>query len=190
LIFLAVILAVGVALAVYAVGVYNGLAGLRETIKVAWANIDVLLKQRHDELAKLLETCKPHMQFEGDTLEKLMRARTAISEASASGNVAAVGAAEQRLRSGMGRLFAFAQSHPQLQGDAAFRQLQTRISSLEEAIGDLRELYNEQVNLNNIRVHVLPDAVLARWFGFRAAHLLEFSPDAKRSGGVSASFKA
>ena len=67
---LVVILALGLALIVYLVGIYNGLVGLRENIKAAWANIDVLLKQRHDELPKLVDTCKRYMQFEQETLEK------------------------------------------------------------------------------------------------------------------------
>ena len=87
-------------LIVYFVGIYNGLVSLRENVKVAWANIDVLLKQRHDELPKLVETCKRYMQFEQETLEKVMRARASVSQASTSGNVAAVGAAEQQLRAG------------------------------------------------------------------------------------------
>jgi LemA protein len=112
-----VILALSAALIVYFVGIYNGLVGLRENVKVAWANIDVLLKQRHDELPKLVETCKRYMQFEQETLEKVMRARASVSLASTSGNVAAVGAAEQQLRAGVGRLFAVAESYPQLKTD-------------------------------------------------------------------------
>ncbi len=77
-----VILALGLALAVYFVGIYNGLVSLRENVKVAWANIDVRLKQRHDELPKLIETCKRYMKFEQETLEKVMRARATVSQAS------------------------------------------------------------------------------------------------------------
>ena len=76
-----VILALSLALIVYFVGIYNGLVNLRESVKVAWANIDVLLKQRHDELPKLVETCKRYMQFEQETLEKVMRARASVSQA-------------------------------------------------------------------------------------------------------------
>ena len=97
-----VILALGIALIVYFVGIYNGLVNLSESVKVAWANIDVLLKQRHDELPKLVETCKRYMQFEQETLEKVMRARASVSQASESGNVAAVGAAEQRVAGVLG----------------------------------------------------------------------------------------
>ena len=102
---LVVILALTVALIAYFVGIYNGLVSLRENVKVAWANIDVLLKQRHDELPKLVETCKRYMQFEQETLEKVMRARASVNAASTSGDVAAVGAAEQQLRLGVGRRF-------------------------------------------------------------------------------------
>src|SRR5271156_3140168 len=100
------------ALIVYIAALYNELVGLRENVKVAWANIDVLLKQRHDELPKLIETCKRYMQFEQETLEKVMRARASVSQASGSGNIAAVGAAEQQLRAGVGQLFAVAESYP------------------------------------------------------------------------------
>jgi len=185
---LVVILALALALAVYLVGIYNGLVGLRENVKVAWANIDVLLKQRHDELPKLVETCKRYMQFEQETLEKVMRARASVSQASTSGNVAAVGAAEQQLRAGVGRLFAVAESYPQLKSDETFKQLQGRITALEESIADRRELYNDQVNLNNIRVKVFPDVMIAQRFGFLPAQLLEFTNEEKSDVQVGALF--
>src|SRR5260370_38202702 len=103
---LVVLLALGVAFVVYFVGIYNGLVSLQESVKVAWANIDVLLKQRHDELPKLVETCKRYMQFEQATLEKVMRARASVSQASTSGNVAAVAAADEHFRPGVGHLVA------------------------------------------------------------------------------------
>jgi LemA protein len=187
---LVITLALIAALIVYVVGIYNGLVGLRENIKAAWANIDVLLKQRHDELPKLIETCKRYMQFEQETLEKVMRARATVDQASASGNVAAVGAAEQQLRSGVTRLFAVAESYPELKSDQTFKQLQGRITSLEESIADRRELYNDQVNLNNIRVKVFPDVLIAQQFGFQPAQLLEFSQEEKRDVDMGALFRA
>jgi LemA protein len=187
---LVIALAIALALSVYLVGIYNGLVGLREGIKVAWANIDVLLKQRHDELPKLVDACKRYMTFEQETLEKVMRARTAIDVASASSNVAAVGAAEQQLRSGVTRLFAVAENYPELKSDVSFQRLQGRITTLEESLADRRELYNEQVNLNNIRIDVFPDVLIARHFGFARAHLLDFSPEEKRDVDVGALFHA
>jgi LemA protein len=187
---LVVFLALFVVLIAYVAGIYNGLVNLRENVKVAWANIDVLLKQRHDELPKLVETCKRYMQFEQDTLEKVMRARASVSQASDSGNVAAVGAAEQQLRAGVGRLFAVAENYPQLKTDETFKQLQGRITALEESIADRRELYNDQVNLNNIRVNVFPDVMIAQRFGFLPAHLLEFTSEEKRDVDVGALFSS
>ena len=185
-----VILALCLAVIVYLVGIYNGLVGLRENVKVAWANIDVLLKQRHDELPKLVETCKRYMQFEQETLQKVMRARASVSQASSTGNVAAVGAAEEQLRAGVGRLFAVAENYPQLKTDETFKLLQGRITALEESIADRRELYNDQVNLNNIRVRVFPDVVIAQKFGFLPAQLLEFTSEEKRDVDVGAIFSS
>ncbi len=114
--------------AVYLVRIYNGLIALRENVRKAWANIDVLLTQRHDELPKLVETCKRYMQYEQETLERVMQARSAVFKAQSRGDVAAVGAAEDQLRQGLGRLFAVAENYPELKADNGFRHLQTRIS--------------------------------------------------------------
>ena len=149
----------------------------------------MLLKQRHDELPKLIETCKQYMQYEQETLDKVMRARAAVFTASAGGNVAAVGVAEQQLRGDIGRLFAVAENYPQLKTDESFRQLQTRITSLEEAIADRRELYNDQVNINNTRIDQFPDVVIARRYGFTAKSLLEFAAAEKTDVDVGAMFK-
>ena len=183
-----VILALLIAAAIYLVNGCNGLVGLREAVKTAWANIDVLLKQRHHEIPKLVDACKCYMQFEQETLEKVMRARSAVIQASGQGNVAAVGAAEQQLRVGLGQLFAVAENYPQLKSDESFRHLQTRITGLEESIADRRELYNDQVNLNNIRVKVFPDVLIANAFGFGPAQLLEFGAEEKRDVDVGALF--
>lgn len=187
---LIIILALGVICLVYFIGIYNGLVGLRESVKTAWANIDVLLKQRHDELPKLIESCKRYMQFEEETFERVLRARGAISQASATGDVAALSAGEQQLRAGMGRLFAVAERYALLKSDESFKQLQSRITGIEAAIADRRELYNEQVNLNNIRVSVRPAAMLARWCGFKPAHSLDFPGDQTRDVDVGTLFRA
>ena len=175
-----VVLAVLAIVVVYAIGIYNGLVKLREGVKQAWSNIDVLLVQRHDELPKLVETCKRYMQYEQETLERVMQARSAVFKAQGSGDVAALGVAEDQLRQGLGRLFAVAENYPDLKADNGFRHLQTRISQLEEAIADRRELYNESVNLNNIRIQTFPDLLVARMFEFKPAQLLEFTDEQKR----------
>jgi len=180
LVMLLLFVALLVVAAVYFVRIYNGLVALRENVRKAWANIDVLLTQRHDELPKLVETCKRYMQYEQETLERVMQARSAVFRAQGRGDVTAVGAAEGQLRAGLGQLFAVAENYPQLKADEGFRHLQTRISELEESIADRRELYNDSVNLNNIRLATFPDLIVARMFEFRTASLLEFTEEQKR----------
>jgi LemA protein len=162
------------------IGIYNRLVSLKHASKTAFSNIDVLLKQRHDELPKLVETCKQYMKFEQDTLEKVMKARSSVHAAGASGDVAALSAAEGELRSGLGRLFALAEAYPDLKASQQFQQLQSRISALETSISDRRELYNEAVNVNNASIEQFPASVIAGMFGFLPVKLLEFS-DADRA---------
>jgi LemA protein len=183
-----VFLAVLAIVVVYAIGIYNGLVKLRESVKQAWSNIDVLLVQRHDELPKLVESCKRYMQYEQETLERVMKARASVFQAAGRGDVAAVGAAESVLRAGLGQLFAVVENYPQLKADESFRHLQARITQLEEGIADRRELYNASVNLNNVRIHQFPDLVVARGFGFKAATLLEFTDAQKADVDMKALF--
>ena len=181
-------LALLVVAAIYVIRIYNGLVALRENVRKAWSNIDVLLTQRHDELPKLVETCKRYMAYEQDTLERVMQARSAVFKAQGRGDVAALGAAEQQLREGLGRLFALAENYPDLKADQGFAHLRSRISQLEESIADRRELYNEAVNLNNIRIQTFPDLLVARLFEFRTSSLLEFSDEQKRDVDVGKLF--
>ena len=185
---LVLFLALLVVAAIYLVRIYNGLIALRENVRKAWSNIDVLLTQRHDELPKLVETCKRYMAYEQETLERVMQARSAVFKAQGKGDVPALGAAEQQLREGLGRLFAVAENYPDLKADQGFRHLQTRISQLEESIADRRELYNEAVNLNNIRIQTFPDLIVARMFEFRQSPLLEFSEEQKRDVNLGSLF--
>lgn len=178
----------GAALLVYGVMVYNNLVTLKHAVSKAWANIDVLLKQRHDELPKLVETCKQYMQYEQATLERVMRARAAVAAAREQGDVAALGPAEQALRLGLGNLYAVAENYPELKTNESFKHLQARITALENDIADRRELYNESVNLNNVRIEQFPDVLIARLFGFGPAALLEFSTEEKRDVDVKALF--
>jgi LemA protein len=175
--------------AVYCAVLYNALVALKHNVSKSLANIDVLLKQRHDELPKLVETCKQYMQYEQQTLERVIAARSRVAGAQLSGDVAALGQAEGALRAGLGQLFAVAENYPQLKTDATFRALQERISGLENAIADRREVYNEAVNNNNVRIEQFPDAVLARLFNFKAFQLLEFGAAETADVNLAALFK-
>ncbi len=159
---------------VYIVTVYNNLVGIKNNVAKAWANIDVLLKQRHDELPKLIDTCKQYMQYEQETLERVVNARARVASARETQNVAALGAAEAALRSGLGSLFALVESYPELKANEQFLHLQGRITGLEDAIADRREFYNESVNINNVRIEQFPDLIVARLFNFKAFDLLRF----------------
>lgn len=173
---------------VYGITIYNGLVTLRENVKKAWANIDVLLRQRHDEIPKLIETCKQYMGYEQETLERVMAARARVSTAQTQGNVGELGKAESQLRMGLGNLFALAEQYPELKANESFQHLQSRISMLEESIADRREFYNESVNNNNIRIDQFPDLLIARWFKFSGAELLEFSQETLADVNVKALF--
>lgn len=159
----------------YGVLLYNGLINLKHGVARAWANIDVVLKQRHDELPKLIEVCRQYQQFEQSTLERVIAARAGVSAARSSHDIPALGAAEGVLRASLGQLFAVAEAYPELRTSEHFRQLQDRISGLENTIADRRELYNEAVNLNNVRLEQFPDLLIARFFSFSLQPLLEFS---------------
>lgn len=173
---------------IYGILIYNNLVSLKHNVSKAWANIDVLLKQRHDELPKLIEVCKQYMEYEQDTLEKVMRARAQVSEAQSRGDLGALGQAEGTLRMGLGNLFAVAEAYPELKANDHFQHLQRRISGLENAIADRREYYNESVNLNNVRIEQFPDVVIARFLNFRPFQLLTFQEHETEDVDVRALF--
>jgi LemA protein len=170
---LLVFLAIVAVLLIYAISLYNHLVTVKHAVGKAWANIDVLLKQRHDELPKLVEVCKQYKQFEQDTLQKVIEARSLVQNARQQQDILALGPAEAQLRTGLGSLFAIAEAYPDLKANENFMQLQNRITSLENAIADRRELYNESVTINNVQIEVFPASILARTFNFREKPLLE-----------------
>ena len=163
-----------VGLAIYIVSIYNHLVRIKHNVSKAWSNIDVLLKQRHDEIPKLVETCKQYMKFEQETLEKVMQARSQVSQARQNQDIPGLGLAEGALRMGLGQLFALAEDYPDLRANENFQHLQSRISTLENTIADRREFYNESTNINNIGIETFPDLIVARLFGFGPRDLLEF----------------
>jgi len=170
-----ILLVVLIVVLVYFVMLYNQLVQIKHDVSKSWANIDVLLKQRHDELPKLVETCKQYMKFEQDTLVRVMEARSSVSTAREQRDIGALGQAEGELRGALGRLFAVAEAYPELKTNETFRHLQARISTLENAIADRREFYNESVNINNVRIEQFPDSIVAALFSFRPMQLLKFS---------------
>jgi len=164
----------------YGVAMYNGLVGVKHQIDQAWANIDVLLKQRHDELPKLIDVVKGHAGYERQLLEQL----TALRARAGSGAPDAQRlAAENELSRGIGRLLATAEAYPELKASGAYLELQRRISALEEQIAHRREYYNAAVNANNVRMEQFPDALLAGMAGLIARPL--FAAEAQERADVN-----
>ena len=183
-----ILLALLLVVVFYTIFIYNNLVSLKHGVSKAWSNIDVLLKQRHDELPKLVEVCKQYMRYEQETLEKVVQARAAVMKARSGGDIKELGQAESQLRLGLGNLFALAENYPDLKANNSYQQLQGRISQLENGIADRREVYNEAVNLNNVRIEQFPDVMVARLFNFRDFGLLEFSEEEKRDVDMQALF--
>jgi LemA protein len=142
----------------YLITIYNSLVRLKNDIDKAWANIDVLLKQRHDELPKLIETCKGYMQYEQKTFQLITEARTAYMKA---GSVSEKAQADNMISGALKTLFAVSENYPELKANNNFMQLQKRISELEEKIADRREFFNDDVNTYNIRIQQFPDVIIA-----------------------------
>jgi len=186
----AIVLGMLVVALLYAVIAYNGLVQLKHNIAKAWANIDVLLKQRHDELPKLVEVCRQYKQFEQETLQRVTEARARVSSAREQQDVTALGKAEGMLRMGLGQIFAVAEAYPELKANEHFMQLQTRITALENSIADRREWYNDSVNLHNVRIEQFPDLFVARVFQFEARPLLEFASAEKTDIDLKSLFSA
>lgn len=172
---LLILLGIVAVVLIYGISLYNHLVNVKHAVARAWANMDVLLKQRHDELPKLVEVCKQYKQFEQSTLQKVIEARSQVHVASERQDIPALGQAEDMLRARIGGIFAVAEAYPELKANENFMQLQNRITSLENGIADRRELYNDTVNINNVQIEVFPASMIAKLFGFIEKPLLQFS---------------
>jgi LemA protein len=161
----------------YFITIYNSLVRLKNDIDKAWSNIDVLLKQRHDELPKLIETCKGYMQYEQDTFKLVTEARTAFMKA---GTVAEKARADTMVTGAVKTLFAVAEKYPDLKANNNFTQLQTRITELEEKIADRREFFNDDVNTYNTRIQQLPDVFVARILSLKERVMFKVSEEDRR----------
>ena len=167
-----------VGFAVYAIIIYNELVRLRNDNDRAWANIDVLLKQRHDEIPNLVEIVKGYMQHERQTLLAVTQARTASMSAATVGQKAE---ADLLVAGALRGLFAVAESYPDLKANQNFLKLQTRISELEERIADRREFFNDDVNTYNTRIKQVPDMFLANMMNLKARDMFKVSEEERQA---------
>lgn len=183
-----VILALIVAFAVWAIGIYNGLVVSRNGYRNAFAQIDVQLTRRHDLIPNLVETAKGYIKHERETLEAVIAARNAAVSAqkTAAGNPgdpAAMGqlsGAENALTQTMGRLFALAEAYPDLKANQNMMQLSEELTSTENKVAFARQAYNDAVMAYNNKREVFPSSIVANLFNFIAAALLEIENPAKR----------
>ncbi len=170
-----------VGIVAYLVTIYNSLVRLKNDIDKAWANIDVLLKQRHDELPKLIETCKGYMQYEQSTFQLITEARTAFMKAS---SVSEKAQADNMISGALKSLFAVSENYPDLKANNNFMQLQKRISELEEKIADRREFFNDDVNTYNIRIQQLPDVFIAGMMHLQSRDLFKVTEEDRQDVAV------
>ena len=182
-----VLLLVIAGVAAYAMTIYNSLVQVKHNVDQAWSNIDVLLKQRTDELGKLIDAVKGYLGYERDLLTRLTTLRSHVGRATSDESRLA---AEREIGAGMGRIFALAENYPELKSSANFLELQKRISALEEQIAHRREFYNDAVNINNVRREQVPDRLLASAAGVRHRPLFEATAEERADIDVSARLKS
>ena len=191
-----IFLAILVVLATWAVSIYNGLVQLKNRFKNAFAQIDVQLKRRYDLIPNLVETAKGYIKHERETLEAVTKARnTALAAAQAAsaapGNPAAMqglAQAEGALTGVLGRLFAVAESYPDLKANQNMLALQEELTSTENKIGFARQGYNDAVMEYNTKRESFPDNIFAGMFGFGAAELLQATESAEERKAVQVKF--
>jgi LemA protein len=176
-IWLIVLLAIVVIVALLLVWLYNRFVRLRNRVDNAWAQIEVQLKRRWDLIPNLVESVKGYAAHERGTFEEVTAARTRAQQAQTP---AATAEAEGILGQALGRLFAVAEAYPELQADENFRQLQTELAETENRIAVSRQVYNDSVLTYNNAVQTFPGVVLAGPFGFSIREFFDVEDDAQR----------
>ncbi len=180
-----IILAIIVVLALFFIGIYNGLVGLRNQVKNAWAQIDVQLKRRYDLIPNLVETVKGYAKHESGVFEKVTQARAAAQGVATSGP-AARAQAEGGLSQALGRLFAVAEAYPDLRANQNFMALQEELTSTENKISFSRQFYNDTVLRYNNQTQMFPSVIVAGMAGFKSSEFFEVTvPEEKNPVKVS-----
>ena len=164
-------------LVVWVIAKYNSLVTLRNLVTNGWKQIDVQLKRRHDLIPNLVNTVRGQMQFEQETLEKVIQARTAAVSAK---GVADAAAKEDVLSSALTKLFALVENYPTLRSNENVKQLQEELTSTENKISFARQFYNDIATKFNIAQQVFPANTIASMFNFKTAELFEIKSDAER----------
>jgi len=180
---LLIVLGILVVLVAVLAGMYNSLVRLRNQVKEAWAQVDVQLKRRFDLIPNLMETVKGYMKHERETLEAVTQARAAVQQAGSLGDRAE---AEGMLGMALGRLFAVAESYPDLKASQNFLALQEELTSTENKIGFARQYYNQSVMTFNNKVEMFPTNIVAGLFNFDKGEFFELKePEQREAPKVS-----
>jgi LemA protein len=172
-----VLFVVAVFLAIWAIWKYNNLVSLKNQVVNAWKQIDVQLKRRHDLIPNLISAVRGEMQFEQDTLEKVIQAR---NSALAARGVADTAAKENELTQTLGRLFALAENYPNLKANESVKTLMEELTSTENKIGFARQFYNDIATRFNTAQQVFPDSLISQAFKFQPVELFEITVAAER----------
>src|SRR5471030_3454024 len=173
-----VLLAIVVALVVWAIASYNGLVGMRNQVLNGWRQIDVQLKRRHDLIPNLVNAVRGSMDFEKDTLTAVMDARAKALTATGPADAAQK---EGQLTQALGRLLAVAENYPTLKSNDNVRMLQEELSGTENKIGFARQFYNDIATKFNTAQQVFPTNIFASMLGFKPAELFEITDAADRA---------
>lgn len=173
-----VLLGIVAAVVLAAIATYNGLVGLRQRVRQAFADVDVQLKQRHDLVPNLVETVKGYASHERETLENVIKARNAAVAASGP---AAQAQAENMLSGMLRQLFALAEAYPDLKANTTFLEFQNALRAVEDEIQLSRRYYNGAVRNLNIQVESFPSNIVANAFKFTQAEYFELENDAERA---------
>ena len=169
----------------YIVSLYNQLVSLHRRVDQAKQNIDVLLKQRQDELSKLVDAASEFMDHEEEVLTEIAHAREQAQKAETPREQAD---ADQLVRSAMANFRARVEEYPELKSQGNMMQLQERITDIESQISDRREFYNEAATRYNTRIAQFPYVILARQMGFQDKELFRASERAKEDVDIGAAF--
>lgn len=149
---------------VWIVLIYNSLVSIRNDVQSSWKQIDVQLKRRHDLIPNLVQTVKGAMEFEQDTLEKVISARAKAVSAATPGTKAE---AENMLTQALGKLFAVMENYPALKSNQNVMQLQEELTSTENRIAFARQLYNDLVANLRTKLQVFPNNIVSSLFNFQ-----------------------
>jgi len=185
--FLLVPLVILALLALWLIGVFNGLVRARNEVDASWSGIDTELKRRHDLVPNLVETVKGYAAHERGTLEAVIQARNAAAAPHAS--TAALAKDEAALAAGLRQIFALSERYPDLKANASFQQLQAALADTEDRIQRARTVFNGRVRDLNTRIQVFPGNMVAGSFGFSPREYFELEGTAERQA-PQVSFKS